>query len=290
MKKPLFTGVCTALVTPFLNGNINYPMVEMLLRRQLEAGVKAIVLSGTTGEAPTLSDEEKLELFHRSKEYVGDGMHIIAGTGSNSTEHALWLSREAEKAGADALLVVSPYYNKATPEGLVTHYAAIANAVTIPVIIYNVPSRTGVDIPISVYKTLSNIPNIAGVKEASTDIVKIARTRAACGNDLPIWSGSDDMITPIMALGGQGVISVVSNVLPEETRYLAEAALDGDFDTAAAIQCDLLELIGLLFSEVSPIPVKEAMRLIGYDCGSCRLPLTEMTAGNRAKLAACLMK
>ena len=290
MKKPLFTGVCTALVTPFLDGKVNYPMMEMLLRRQLEAGVKAVVLAGTTGEAPTLSDEEKLELFRRCKEYVGSDMLIIAGTGSNSTEHTVYLSKEAEKAGVDALLVVSPYYNKATPDGLVAHYLSVAHAVRIPVIIYNVPSRTGVDIPVSVYKTLSRIPNIAGVKEAAANIVKIAKTRAVCGSELSIWSGNDDMIAPVMALGGQGVISVLSNVLPEETRYLTEAALDGDFDTAAAIQCDLLELIELLFSEVNPIPVKEAMKIIGYDCGGWRLPLTGMTNENKRKLTAYLTK
>lgn len=288
MKKPLFTGVCTALVTPFVDGKVNYPMMEMLLRRQRDAGIKAVVIAGTTGEAPTLTDGEKLELFRRCKEYAGDEMLIIAGTGSNSTEHAVWLSQEAEKVGVDALLVVSPYYNKATPGGLVSHYLSIAHAVRLPVIIYNVPSRTGVDIPVSVYKTLSRIPNIAGVKEAASNIVKIAKIRAVCGNDLPVWSGNDDMIAPVMALGGQGVISVLSNVLPEETSCLTEAALDGDFDTAAAIQCDLLELIELLFSEVNPIPVKEAMKLIGYDCGTCRLPLTEMTAENKERLAALL--
>ena len=288
MKKPLFTGVCTALVTPFMDGKVNYPMTEMLLRRQKDAGVKAVVISGTTGEAPTLTDEEKLELFRRCKEYVGTEMLIIAGTGSNSTEHAVWLSKEAENIGVDGLLVVSPYYNKATPQGLIAHYLSIAHAVRLPVIIYNVPSRTGVDIPVPVYKTLSRIPNIAGVKEASPSIAKIAKIRSECGPELPIWSGNDDMIAPIMALGGQGVISVLSNVLPKETRYLTEAALDGDFDTAAAIQCDLLELIELLFCEVNPIPVKEAMKLIGYDCGGCRLPLTQMTPENKKKLTALL--
>lgn len=288
MKKPIFTGVCTALVTPFWDGKVNYPMMEQLLRRQLEAGIKAVVVSGTTGESATLSDDEKLELFRRCKEYVGDEMCIIAGTGSNSTEHAVYLSKEAEKCGVDALLVVSPYYNKATPEGLIAHYLAVTHAVSLPVIVYNVPSRTGVDIPVSVYKTLSRIPNIAGVKEASPDIAKIARIRAACGNALPVWSGNDDLITPIVSLGGKGVISVLSNVLPEETKLLTDAALDGDFDTAGALQCQLLELIGLLFSEVNPIPVKEAMKLIGYDCGGCRLPLTAMSAENKAKLAHLL--
>lgn len=286
MKEPLFTGVCTALVTPFLDGKVNYPMMEMLLRRQIEAGVKAVVLSGTTGESATLSDEEKLELFRRCKTYVGSEMCVIAGTGSNSTEHAVWLSQEAEKCGVDALLVVSPYYNKATPEGLVAHYLSIAHGVKLPVIIYNVPSRTGVDIPVSVYKRLSRIPNIAGVKEASTSIVKVAKTLSECGGELPVWSGNDDMAVPIISLGGQGVISVLSNVLPVETRLMVQAALDGDFDSAGALQCELLPLIELLFSEVNPIPVKAAMRCIGYDCGGCRLPLTDISRENQAKLEA----
>ncbi len=281
MKKVLFTGVCTALVTPFLNGRVNYPMMEMLLRRQLEAGIRAAVIAGTTGEAPTLSDEEKLELFRRCKEYVGDEMLIIAGTGSNCTEHAVWLSREAEKTGVDALLVVSPYYNKATPEGLFAHYLAVAHAVKIPVILYNVPSRTGVDIPVPVYRRLARIPNIAGVKEATTDIVKIAKIQAQCGDALPIWSGSDEMTVPILALGGKGVISVISNVMPQEMVLLTEAGLAGDFDTAAGLQTELLPLTEALFQEVNPIPVKEAMKFIGFDCGGCRLPLT--TASQETK-------
>lgn len=286
MKKPLFTGVCTAMVTPFLDGKVNYPMMEQLLRRQMEAGIKAVVICGTTGESPTLSDEEKLELFKRAKAYVGDHMCIIAGTGSNSTEHAVYLSREAEKCGVDALLVVSPYYNKATADGLIAHYLAIAHAVKLPVIIYNVPPRTGVDIPVSVYKTLSRIPNIAGVKEASNRIVKIAQIIAACGQDLPVWAGNDDMIAPVISLGGKGVISVLSNVAPVETRMMTQAALDGDFDTGGAMQCDMLELIDLLFCEVNPIPVKAAMKLIGCDCGGCRLPLTALNPANQNKLEA----
>ena len=286
MKKILFTGVCTALVTPFINGKVNYPMLEQLLKRQMDAGIKTAVICGTTGESATLSDEEKLEMFRRAKAYVGDNMRIIAGTGSNATEHAIWLSKEAEKIGVDGLLVVSPYYNKATQEGLIAHYLSVAHAVKLPVIIYNVPSRTGVDIPVSVYKTLSRIPNIAGVKEASSSIVKIAQIIAACGNDLPVWSGNDDMIAPVISLGGKGVISVVSNVAPVETRMLTQAALDGDFDTAGAMQCDMLELIELLFCEVNPIPVKAAMKLIGYDCGESRLPLTALSTGNQRKLEA----
>lgn len=288
MKNVLFTGVCTALVTPFIDGKVNYPLLEMLLKRQLEAGIKAVVLAGTTGEASTLSDDEKLEIFRRGKAYVGDQMTVIAGTGSNDTAHAVELSKKAAQTGVDGLLVVSPYYNKATDTGLIAHYSAIAGAVPLPVIVYNVPGRTGLDIPVPVYKVLSQIPNIAGVKEASGSISKIAKIKAACGCDLPIWSGNDDMIAPILSLGGAGVISVLSNVVPKQTRYLTEAALDGDFDTAAALQCQLMGLIDLLFSEVNPVPVKQAMKLIGYDCGPCRLPLTEMKPENLEKLRKTL--
>jgi len=280
MKKPLFTGVCTALITPFLDGKVNFPMMEQLLKRQIEAGVTAVVIAGTTGESPTLSDEEKITLFRRCKQYVGDQCLIIAGTGSNNTAHSIHLSMAAEKAGADALLVVSPYYNKATPNGIIMHYLSICHAVSLPVIVYNVPGRTGLDIPVSVYRELSRIPNIAGVKEASSDITKLARIRNACSNDFCIWSGNDDQIVPSMALGAQGVISVLSNVKPEEAKVMCDAALAGDFDTAASLQCDLLPLIDTLFCEVNPIPVKAAMNYIGFDCGDCRLPLCGMTKEN----------
>lgn len=286
-RKPFFTGVCTALVTPFLRGEVNYPILERLLQYQLDAGIRAIVICGTTGESPTLSDAEKLELFKRAKEYVGDRCKIIAGTGSNCTEHTIALSRAAEAVGADGLLLVSPYYNKATPEGLFAHYSAIAAAVHIPCILYNVPSRTGVDIPVEVYRKLSRIPNIAGVKEASADIVKIARIRGECPG-FSIWSGNDDQIVPVLSLGGQGVISVLSNVAPEKTKAMADAALDGDFDSAAALQIALLPLIRALFSEVNPIPIKAAMREVGFDCGTCRLPLTSITPENFEKLKAVL--
>lgn len=290
MKNPLFTGVCTALVTPFLDVKVNYPMLDMLLRRQMDAGISAVVVAGTTGEAPTLSDDEKRELIQRAKDYAGDACVIIAGTGSNSTEHAIALSRDAEDAGADGLLVVSPYYNKATPDGLVAHYTAIAHSVSIPIILYNVPSRTGVDIPVSVYRRLSAIPNIVGVKEAASDITKITRIRRECPKDFAVWSGNDEQIVPAMALGAKGVVSVLSNLCPVETRLMADAALDGDFDTASALQVELMGLIDLLFCEVNPIPIKEAMGLIGYDCGSCRLPLTSLTRENRKKLMEYLKK
>ena len=288
MKNILFTGACTALVTPFLGDKVNYPMMERLLQRQLDAGIRAVVIGGTTGEAPTLTDAEKLEMFRRAKGFVGERCLIIAGTGSNNTSHSIYLSQAAEAMGVDALLVVTPYYNKATPEGLVCHYEAIAKAVHIPVIAYNVPSRTGVDIPVNVYPKLAQISNLAGVKEASTDISKISKIRAACP-DFPIWSGNDDQAAAVMALGGSGVISVLSNVLPLETQTMAEAALDGDFDTAADLQIGLLPLIEVLFCEVNPIPVKAAMQLIGYDCGPCRLPLTPMGQQNLERLRKLLL-
>lgn len=290
MKKPVFTGVCTALVTPFWAGEVNFPLAELLLKRQMDAGVSAVVLAGTTGEAPTLTDEEKLTLFAKCKACAKDNCTIIAGTGSNSTAHTVALSRAARDVGADALLVVSPYYNKATPDGLIAHYLSVANAVDIPVIIYNVPSRTGVDIPVSVYKHLSLHPNIVGVKEASADITKITAIRYACGDDFFVWTGNDDLIVPSIALGGCGVISVLSNVLPEETVKLTNAALSGDMKTASAMQCQLYPLIRALFSEVNPIPVKAALEILGYDCGGFRLPLCDISRENREVLETLLQK
>lgn len=284
MKNPVFTGVCTALVTPFFEGKINYPLLKQLLRYQIESGIEAVVLAGTTGEAPTLSDAEKIELFKRSKEYVGNSCKIIAGTGSNSTDHAIALSMAAQQADVDGLLVVSPYYNKGTQEGLYSHFASIANSVDIPIILYNVPSRTGIDIPICVYKRLSKLHNIIGVKEASQDITKQTRIHAACGNDLYVWAGNDDQIVPSMALGGLGVISVLSNLCPTETLAMTSAALAGDFDTAASLQCRLMELIDLLFCEVNPVPVKYAMGHIGFDCGECRLPLSQVSMETKGKI------
>lgn len=288
MNKTIFTGACTALVTPFLDGKVNYPMMEQLLRRQIDAGIRAVVLAGTTGEAPTLSVAEKLELFRRCREYVGESCTIIAGTGTNSTAQAVEMSKAAEDIGVDALLVVTPYYNKATPEGLFAHYLSIAHAVRIPIILYNVPSRTGVDVPVSVYKRLSGIPNIAGVKEASADITKTARIIRECEPDFCVWSGNDDQTVPVMSLGGKGVISVLSNICPVETAAMANAALNGDYHTAAALQCQLMPLIDALFSEVNPVPVKAAMKMIGYDCGGCRLPLTDPTKATLDKLSAIL--
>ena len=283
MKNPFFTGACTALVTPFHDGKINYPLLEKLLQRQIEAGIEAVVMAGTTGEAPTLSDQEKLELFRFTKSVCKGQCKVIAGTGSNSTAHTIALSRAAENTGADGLLIVTPYYNKATPDGLTAHYIAAASAVEIPVILYNVPGRTGLDIPLAVYEKLSKVPNIVGVKEASTDVSKITKLRNLCP-DFTIWTGCDELTVPVMALGGAGVISVVSNILPEETQAMTRAALAGDFDTAADLQCRLQPLIDLLFCEVSPVPVKAALDLMGLDCGPCRMPLGRLSEANFQKL------
>lgn len=280
MIKPLFAGVCTALVTPFSDDTIDYGILRKLLQFQIDSGIKAVVISGTTGEASTLSDQEKIELLRESKSFVDDQLLVIAGTGSNNTKHAISLSKSAEDNGADGLLVVSPYYNKATAAGLIKHYTAIAQSVHIPVIIYNVPSRTGVDIPVEVYKELEKIENIAGVKEASTDINKILKIRSVCGSNFPIWTGNDQMTVPAISLGCKGTISVMSNILPALTKEMTDAALSGDYSKAREIQMRTYPLCESLFSEVNPIPVKAAMKLIGYDCGNCRLPLSELSNDN----------
>jgi len=284
MKKYLFQGVCTALVTPFLNNEINYEMLDKLIAFQRTSGVNAIALAGTTGEAPTLSDKEKISLFKLGKECAGDACTVIAGTGSNSTGHCVELSIAAQEAGVDALLVVSPYYNKANIDGLIKHYQMIAEAVRLPVILYNVPSRTGLDIPVSVYKHLADIQNIVGVKEASNDITKITDTLAACPPKFQVWTGNDAHTVAAMSVGAKGVISVASNVCPKEIVLMADAVLHSDIKAAAALQRQLNKLNKLLFSEVNPIPVKAAMEILGFNCGPCRLPLGTLSRDTFAQL------
>ncbi len=284
MQKPLFTGACTALVTPFLDGAVNYPMMELLLRRQIDSGIQAVVISGTTGESPTLTDAEKLEMVRRAKKFAGDQCTIIAGTGSSDTRKTVELSVAAQEAGADALLVVSPSYSKPTPAGMAAHYQAIAEKVSVPILLYNVPSRTGVDMPVSLYQHLSGIANIVGVKEASGDIRKITEIRRACPDSFTVWSGNDDLAVPSMALGAKGIVSVLSNVCPLETCAMAEAATMGDYATAEAIHRELYPLIKALFCETNPIPVKYVLHYMGYDCGGLRLPLTELSEENQQKI------
>ena len=286
MKRPIFTGLCTALVTPFWEERVNFPMLRLLIERQIEAGVDAIVLTGTTGESPTLTREEKVEIYHLGVETAAGRCKILAGTGSNCTANAVSLSREAAELGIDGLLVVTPYYNKATQPGLVKHYRAICEAVDIPVLAYNVPSRTGVDIQPGTARLLAEIPNLLGIKEASGDIVRVSRI----ADVLPVYTGNDDQTVASMALGGSGVISVVSNVAPELTLAMVRAAQAGEYPLASALQRKLLPLMDLMFCQVNPIPVKAAMGMIGYDCGECRLPLDALTEENREKLRRCLQE
>jgi 4-hydroxy-tetrahydrodipicolinate synthase len=284
MDKEFFSGVCTALVTPFTDQGIQENVLEQLLETQIAAGVPAVVLSGTTGESATLTDKEKAQLFAASVEIANGRCKIVAGTGSNDTAHGIKLSQIAQDAGVDGLLVVTPYYNKATADGLTAHYSAIANAVDLPLIVYNVPSRTGVDVPVQVYKELSRVPNIVGVKEACGNISKIVKFFHDCPKTMALWSGNDDQIVPIMALGGRGVISVLSNIAPKETVELVDAALHNDYPRAAQLQTKLLPVIDCLFATLNPIPVKAALQLQGCNVGPCRLPLTSLPAKDLAVL------
>jgi len=243
---------------------------------------------GTTGEASTLTHEEHLDVIKYCVEVVAGRVPVIAGTGSNCTQTAIYLSQEAEKYGVDGLLLVSPYYNKATQNGLYAHFKAVADSVKIPVILYNVPGRTGVDIPVSVYAKLAEIPNIIGVKEASSDIEKFLRIRTQCPDDFFLWCGNDSMTVPALSLGAKGVISVLSNLLPQQMCMMAYSALEGDFETAAALQRKLLPWTDFLFKEVNPIPIKAAMAEAGYDCGIGRLPLTPLSQENQALLRKLL--
>ena len=282
-------GVTTALVTPFNeDGTVNYEMFSRLLDRQIQAGIRSLVICGTTGEAPTLTDSEKQKLFQKAKAQAGPEIRILAGTGSNCTAHAVTLSRMAEKAGADGLLVVSPYYNKANSQGLIRHYTTVAEAVSVPVILYNVPSRTGLDISPEVCAALSALPNIAGIKEANPDLKKAEQILACCRDGFQLWSGNDDLILPMISIGAQGVISVLSNVCPRTAAALTDAALRGDFVESRRLFYPLLPLIRELFIDPNPIPVKAAMDILGYPCGGCRLPLTRLSKEKRSRMEALL--
>lgn len=289
MKKPVFEGVATALVTPFKNGTIDLPTLQKLMDRQIGSGIDAIVICGTTGESATLTTQEQLSLISHAVDYAAGRCKIIAGTGSNSTAHALEMSRMAASVGADALLLVTPYYNKCTQSGLIEHYTTIADQVKTPVIVYNVPSRTSMDITLETYKTLSEHPNINGVKEAGLSIAKAARTLDACGDALNVWSGNDDSAVPLLSIGGKGLISVLSNVRPAQTLDMVKSALRGDYARAGRLQLELMPLIDALFCEVNPIPVKEAMRIEGIDAGDPRLPLTPLSAEGRERLQRLLL-
>ena len=288
-KKLPFTGSGVAIVTPFDGDKTNYDALGELIDFNIENGTDAIIICGTTGEASTMPDSEHLAAIEYTVKKVAKRVPVIAGTGSNETAHAIALSQKAEELGADGLLVVTPYYNKASQKGLVMHFSAIANSVKIPVILYNVPGRTGVNIPIPVLKELAKIDNIVAIKEASGNISYTAKVAAEVP-ELYIYSGNDDMIVPIMSLGGKGVICVVANIMPKETHEICQYYLDGEVEKATKLQLDMLGLINDLFIEVNPIPVKTALRLMGKNVGNLRLPLCDMEEGNLAKLKSSMQK
>ena len=274
----IFKGAGVAITTPFLaNGEVDYDTFRDQIEYQIQNGTDAIIVCGTTGEASCLSHEEHLDCIKFCVEVVNKRIPVIAGTGSNCTETAIYLSTEAEKYGVDGLLVVTPYYNKATQKGLIEHYTMVAESVKLPIIMYNVPSRTGCNIlPETAAKLCKNVPNIVGIKEASGDISQVAKVALLCGDDIDIYSGNDDQIIPILALGGKGVISVLSNIAPKQTHDICQAFFDGDTAKAAKLQIEAIPLVGALFCEVNPIPVKKAIELQGRDTGVVRRPLTEM--------------
>ena len=277
MKKCIFEGCATALITPMLSdGSVNYDKLTEIINSQINSGVDALVICGTTGESATMSGEEHIEVIKHSVEVVNHRVPVIAGTGSNDTAFALMLSKEAVEVGADALLMVTPYYNKTSQRGLVKHYTYVADRVDAPIILYNVPSRTGVDIKPETYFELSKHPNIVAAKEASGNFSALIKTISLCGDELAIYSGNDDQIVPIMSMGGKGVISVLSNVVPKETHDITAACLKGDFKTGTELAVKYLDLANALFMDVNPIPVKDAMNLMGLEVGPCRLPLVGM--------------
>ena len=285
---PIFRGVATAIITPTTPNGVDYEAFGRLIDWQIEEGVNAIVVCGTTGENPTLTDEEHKECIRFCVEHVNHRIPVIAGTGSNDTAHAIEMTKYACSVGADAILVVTPYYNKATQAGLVAMYNAIADASTVPMIVYNVPSRTGVGINPETYVELAKHPRIAAIKEANGDISKIAKTAQLLNGALDIYSGNDDQIVPIMSLGGIGVISVLSNVAPAQTVKICDRWFNGDVEGARELQLELLPLINALFCEVNPIPVKAGMAAMGWCENFLRLPLTPMSEGAWAKLEACM--
>ena len=281
MKTPLFIGCGTAISTPFTENGVNFDEFKKLIEFQISEGIDALIVCGTTGEAATMTDSERKETIKFAIDTVASRVPVIIGTGSNNTTSAIEMSKYAESVGADGLLVVTPYYNKATQKGLVAHYSAIAESVKIPIIVYSVPSRTGVNITPETCLALSNIPNIVAIKEASGNLSQIAEIAHLCEENLHIYSGNDDQVLPILSLGGLGVISVLSNIAPKKTSKMVHDFLNGNIEEARKVQLNSLPLIKALFSEVNPIPVKEALNIMGYNYGTPRLPLTPLTEKNR---------
>ncbi len=291
MKKRIFTGCATALVTPFNDDcSVNYPRFRQLVEEQIQGGVDALVICGTTGESATLDNDEHCKVLEEAVKVANKRVPIIAGTGSNDTMYAAQLSQHAESIGCNGLLMVTPYYNKTSQNGLINHYFYVADRVKTPIILYNVPSRTGTAIQPATYKELAKHENIVAVKEANGDISSIAKTKSLCGDELDIYSGNDDEIVPIMSLGGIGVISVLSNILPKETHDICAEYLKGNHQKACEMQLKYVSLINALFSDVNPIPVKEAMNMMGLGMGPLRMPLAPMTESARENLRQELKK
>ncbi|WP_238916645.1 4-hydroxy-tetrahydrodipicolinate synthase [Clostridium sp. YIM B02555] len=280
MKDIIFTGAAVAIVTPFTEDGINFSELKKLIDFNIENGSDAIVIAGTTGESSTMTDDEHREVIKFTVEYVNKRVPVIAGTGSNDTIYAVELSKYAESVGVDALLIVTPYYNKTTQSGLIKHYNYIADRVNIPIILYNVPSRTGVNIAPETYVELAKHPRIVATKEASGDLSAVAKIKALCKDELNIYSGNDDQILPILSLGGKGVISVFSNVMPKEAHDICSLYFEGKLEESSKLQTEYLELINALFIEVNPIPVKTALGLMGYNVGPLRMPLFPMEGKN----------
>ena len=290
MKKTIFTGAGVAIITPFDDaGNINFTELGKIIDNQISEGTDAIIITGTTGESATLSDEEHKAAIKFAVEHTNKRIPVVAGTGSNDTDYAIQLSQYAEEVGADGLLLVTPYYNKCTQKGLIAHYTKIADAVNIPMIVYNVPSRTGVNIKPETYAELCKHQNIVAAKEANGNLSAIVKTRRLCGDDLTIYSGNDDQIIPILSVGGKGVISVLSNVAPKDTHLICQLYFEGKVEAAAKLQIDYSDLIDALFCEVNPIPVKAAMKILGWNVGNVRMPLSEIESQHLDLVRAALI-
>lgn len=289
MKKTIFTGCGTALITPFTEEGVNFIELKKLIEFQIEQGADAIIICGTTGESSTMTEEEKKETIKFAVDVADKRIPIIAGTGSNNTLQAINMSKYAESVGADAVLLVTPYYNKTTQEGLVAHYKAVASTINIPIILYSVPSRTGLNITPETCYELSKIDNIVAIKEASGNLSQIAQIADLCRDNLTIYSGNDDQILPILSLGGKGVISVLSNIIPRDVHEMTKLFFEGKTNEALKLQLDTLKLTNNLFSEVNPIPIKAACNMLNFNVGKPRLPLIEMSSKGQEKLKECLI-
>lgn len=290
MKKLIFSGSGVALVTPFNENGVNFEVLEELIEFQIENETDAIIICGTTGEPATMSEEEKKACIKFTVDKVAGRIPVIAGTGGNNTMQVIKMSQYAESVGADGLLIVTPYYNKTTQRGLVKHYEAVAQSVDLPIIMYNVPGRTGLNMTAKTDYELSKVENIVAIKEASGNFSQIAEIADLCGDDLYIYSGNDDQVIPMMALGAKGVISVSANIIPNDTHVMVKSFLENDIETSRELQLKAIKLINALFSEVNPIPVKEAVRQIGFDVGKCRLPLIDMNEAGQLYISEALQE